>query len=354
MVKLKTVFVGTMLFLGSTILFFIVAEGITRLVMPTSVKLRIMHQPDEKLGYKMAPHFEMRHVTTEFDNIIKINSEGLRDVEHKDGKDPSSYRILVLGDSFTFGLGVDMEESYPKVLESMLNKNPLLNGDKKRFEVINSGIQGFGTEQEFLYLKELGEKYKPDLVILGLYTNDINDVMKGIPSGYIRSSIKNQIYFLSYLRGLQILLSKNFKEIKTEILQLYQDTYPPEFENAIRKTKEFEIKIRDYSASIGAKTMVIIIPLSLEIDRVEWEKKGFGHLYKDDFFSKNMTKFSDMFTEFGKINDIPTLPLLEPFRNSTIKPLYYTHDTHWNKDGHRLAAESMYNFLIERELISSR
>ena len=91
--------------------------------MPTSVKLLGMHKPDEKLGFRLVPNYEVRHRKSDFDSFIKINSMGLRDYEHKNGKDPLTFRILVLGDSFTFGLGVNLEESYPKVLETMLNKN---------------------------------------------------------------------------------------------------------------------------------------------------------------------------------------------------------------------------------------
>jgi len=94
----------------------------------------------------------------------------------------------------------------------------------------------------------------------------------------------------------------------------------------------------------------MIIPSCFEIDGSEFEKRGFGRLYSDDFFNKNMSKFSEIFTEFGKMNEIFTLPLLSIFRNSKVKPLYFTHDPHWTKEGHKLAAESIYNFLKEKGL----
>jgi hypothetical protein len=128
---------------------FLLAEGVTRLVMPDSVKLRLMHQPDEKLGYTLVPNYTMTHQTSEFSVSIKINSEGLRDHEFPAKKDPMIYHILVLGDSFTFDVGVNAEESYPKMLEAMLNKAS--RGKAARtYEVINAGVEGYGTEQEYL------------------------------------------------------------------------------------------------------------------------------------------------------------------------------------------------------------
>lgn len=321
------------------------AEGVTRLVMPNSVKLRAMHKPDEKLGFRLVPNYEMRHRTSDFDKFIKINSMGLRDYEHKKEKDLLTFRILVLGDSFTLGLGVNIEESYPKVLETMLNKNN--NGRVyKRYEVINGGVDGYGTEQEYLYYTELGKEYMPDLVIVGLYSNDIEEVAAGIPSTYSKTKLKNSFYFLSYLRGLQILTTK----YRGDLLQLYKGQYTPQFEDAIKRTKEYLNKIRDFSISNGSKTVLVIIPFCLEIDRQEWDKKGLSDTYSEVFFDKNMSKFSDIFTEFEKSSNIPTLPLLPAFRKTGTRPLYFKRDPHFTKEGHKLAAENIYNFIKEKGL----
>lgn len=317
--------------------------------MPTSVKLRAMHIPDEKLGFRLVPNYEMRHVTSDFDKFIKINSLGFRDHEHTKRKDPSTFRILALGDSFTLGLGVNLEESYSKILETRLNNNN--DGSVyKNYEVINAGVDGYGTEQEYLYYSELGKEYAPDLVILGLHTNDIDEVAAGIQSTYSRTKLKNSVYFLSYLRSLQIITANSLVKSRGDLLQLYQGQYTLQFENAIKKTKDYIEKIRDISTSNGAKTMMVIIPFCLEIDRKEWDKKGLSDIYSEDFFNKNMTRFSDVFVEFGQSKNISTLPLLPAFRNSKTTPLYYSHDPHWTPEGHKLAAESIYRFIKESGL----
>lgn len=322
--------------------------------MPNNVKRRLMRQPDKKLGYKMLPGYECEFRTSEFDILIKINSNGFRDYEYHKDKGSTTFRILVLGDSFTFGIGVDMEETYPKLLEKMLNRHLGEKGPQK-YEVINAGADGYGTEQEYLYLENLGNQYRPDLVIIGLYSNDVTDVMKGISSDYTRTWLKNNFYFLSYIRGLQRGLIKIIfnRKIHKHLFQIYGDKYTPQFENALSETKEYIVKIRDLSSVIGAKTLLVIIPQCFETNRTEWEKRGIGDSYNDEFFNNNMLKYSNTFTEFGKRKGIPTLPLLPVFRKSKITPLYLLHDSHWNKHGHELGALSIYNFIKENGLCNT-
>ena len=350
MKDIKNLLVNCFLLMLAILLFFLLAEGITRLVMPNSVKIRLMHQLDEKLGYRLVPNYAINYQTFDFTSSIKINSEGLRDREYPKTKDPKTFRILVLGDSFTLGLGVNIEESYPKVLETMLNQSSKGSG-ARTYEVINAGVDGYGTEQEYLYLQELLQRYEPDLVIVGFYSNDVVDVMNGIPAAITKQKLKNRFYFLSYLRGIQILLQtatvmkKNFSTSIGGVFAPYQENYSPQFKKAFDRTEGYLVKIRDISRSRGAKTIIVIIPLCFEIDRGEWKKKALGHLYTDDFFNKNMTKLSDTITEFGKLENIPTLPLLPVFRTSKVRPVYFARDSHWTRDGHRIAAESIFKYL---------
>jgi hypothetical protein len=141
------------------------------------------------------------------------------------------------------------------------------------------------------------------------------------------------------------------KFILENILAIYQDHYSPEFERALHRTEDLLVDIRDFSRSRGAKALVVIIPFCLEIDRAEWWKKGFGHLYTDGFFTNNMGKFSDTFTEFGKSRKLSTLPLLPALRHSSVRPIYFTRDPHWTREGHRIAAESIFTYLTEKRIL---
>jgi GDSL-like Lipase/Acylhydrolase family len=103
---------------------------------------------------------------------VQINSLGFRDPREYDlRKKPTTFRILVLGDSVTFGHGSVFEHTYPHLLETMLKKwRPEID-----WQVWNAGVPGYNTTQELAYLLERGAEFQPDLVVVGFYINDIAD-----------------------------------------------------------------------------------------------------------------------------------------------------------------------------------
>jgi hypothetical protein len=93
-----------------------------------------------------------------------INSRGYRGEEHPREKTPGRTRIVMLGDSVLFGPQVTDEETFASLLESRT----------RRYEVINLGVEGYGTDQELLLLEREALGYEPDLVILNFFID--NDV----------------------------------------------------------------------------------------------------------------------------------------------------------------------------------
>jgi hypothetical protein len=108
-------------------------------------------------------------------SVIKINSDGFRDREYSIEKPNNTIRIIVLGDSVTFGWGINVSDTYPKVLERMLNNdlNTTIN-----FEVLNFGVPGFNTLEEIHLLEKKGFKYNPDVVIIGYVAGDAENNTK--------------------------------------------------------------------------------------------------------------------------------------------------------------------------------
>ncbi len=103
------------------------------------------------------------------DAPVAINSLGLRDDEFPREKPPGEYRVLCLGDSFTFALGVRFEDIYAQQLERMLaERHP-----RTAVQVINAGVGGYNTRQERIYLETDGLSFDPDVVTVGFYWNDL-------------------------------------------------------------------------------------------------------------------------------------------------------------------------------------
>ncbi|HUK32968.1 MAG TPA: hypothetical protein VLV86_03595 [Vicinamibacterales bacterium] len=103
---------------------------------------------------------------------IHINNLGFRDPRDYDvAKGPRTFRIITLGDSVTFGHSSVYEHTYPFLLEQQLEK---WRSDID-WQVWNVAVPGYNTSQELAHLKEIGPTFKPDLVIVGFFENDLVD-----------------------------------------------------------------------------------------------------------------------------------------------------------------------------------
>jgi hypothetical protein len=103
---------------------------------------------------------------------VHINSLELRDPrEYALSKGPHTFRILVLGDSVTFGHGSVYEHTYPVLVEERLRAwRPDVD-----WQVWNAAVPGYNTSQELAHLLEVGDRFQPDLVVVGFYDNDLSD-----------------------------------------------------------------------------------------------------------------------------------------------------------------------------------
>ena len=97
---------------------------------------------------------------------VKINSLKLREKEYAHSKPAGVERILMLGDSLTFGWGVPFEKTTSKLLETLLNE------DGGAWQVINAGVGNYNTSQEVAYFLNEGYRYAPDVVVLNYFIND--------------------------------------------------------------------------------------------------------------------------------------------------------------------------------------
>src|SRR5688572_973089 len=119
---------------------------------------------DSLLGWVHQPGQEGIFETPQFRTVVRINENGLRDRQHSYERQNDSKRILVLGDSFAWGYGVEESERFSQLLEEELG-----------VEVINAGVSGYSTDQELLWYRSEGIKYETDLVVLVMAGNDVGD-----------------------------------------------------------------------------------------------------------------------------------------------------------------------------------
>jgi len=152
---------------------FIVAIGIAELILKVIPVYIGRHSDmfnfieyDSTLGWKVKPDLNTVINFSDVENVpFRTNSLGLRDKEFPIERTPGRCRIVVLGDSFTWGLGVKAEDRFTGILEK----------EHPEWEVFNFGVPAYGTDQELLLWEKHARFYQPDLVILSLYSNDYDD-----------------------------------------------------------------------------------------------------------------------------------------------------------------------------------
>jgi lysophospholipase L1-like esterase len=122
---------------------------------------------EEPIGYRNRPRLQGKF----FGTSVVINSLGMRDREVV-APAANEFRILVLGDSVPFGVGVQYEATFPYQLEQILNTQ-----FQGVIRTLNMGVPSYNTEQEWTQLQTLGITLQPNLVMLLFVSNDIEPKM---------------------------------------------------------------------------------------------------------------------------------------------------------------------------------
>ena len=120
------------------------------------------------MGFMLEPNTTWRHATSDFDVQVSTNSLGLRGPEVLVPKPPDRYRVLVLGDSFTFGWGVELADAWHARMARELQAT-----GARSIEVVAAGVPGWSPPQEFVFLEQRGLDLQPDLVLWQLCSNDL-------------------------------------------------------------------------------------------------------------------------------------------------------------------------------------
>ena len=129
---------------------------------------KTMNEFDSVLGWSKTPNSTFSNSTPEFDVTYEINGLGLRDDSMSNPSKPANtFRVVMLGDSFTLGLAVDRDDLFVDQLERWWL------AENRRVDVINTGTEGYSTDQQVQWLLEHGDEFQPDLVLLFPYDNDL-------------------------------------------------------------------------------------------------------------------------------------------------------------------------------------
>ena len=316
---------------GSTLLFLFLLEIVLSVAGYGNL---IIYQPDPKLMWKPLPN--QNCYTKVGHKPIHVNSNSTRGKEFDEKKPANVYRILSLGDSRTFGWGLSESETYSGLLESFLRDH---FGNKLKIEVINAGVNAWSYGQIYIYLKDIGMRYNPDLVILSeanLWTQFSENQSKE----FVRK-MSRRVWLKNLLRRsaiyhyiVEIKLKKYYEKYRKKFIPVdpgkdqlfidYQKSDPSLFfEDQIKKICEL-LKTKN------VKCLIIYLPT------------------EDLLISKKTNIILKIKRKVSQVYDFPLIDFTADFSVANVTLFLSGDQVHPNAAGNRIIAQRISDQIVEK------
>jgi hypothetical protein len=289
-----------------------------------------IHHP--RFGWALRPGIhEMRAFS---DGVLNSNSRGLRGRREYSYEKPAGVRrLLVLGDSFTFGQDVSDDETYCHQLEGLL----------PGAEVLNFGVHGYGHDQMLLYLREEGVKYRPNLVVLGFLYDDMERNLVGFRD-FAKPRFEQRDGRLE-LRNVpvpppeEVLRREPYRSKFLDFWTILRARWQWRSGAAEARMKSLTIAILDEIAAVsraaGARVAFAYLPV--------W-----GEHMKTDL---ELTPRERFFFDYCRQRGIPALHLQRFFLSQLRAGATLRRYGHWGPLEHKTAAEGIAAMLVEQGLV---
>ncbi len=288
-----------LLLLGASLMLSLLfAEVAVRLARPQEVMTvtRGLYEPDPPRRYRLRPGYRGRitnHV--EFDHAVFVNSHGMRGPEPspasagpRDAPSHAPLRVLVLGDSFTFGVGAAEDETFPARLQAHLRTAGA------PAEVWNAGAPGYGVPDEVAWFERWGVPLRPDVVVIAPFlANDLQDASPGSQTRVVDGelvaadgegrSVRRWLYYHSHLfrllkssllegplRGKLGLAEPWARRERRAELGLYGPTLPPGLAAGAAATDRAAARLAQLAAEQRTRLLAVLVPSLPQVDEERW------------------------------------------------------------------------------------
>lgn len=373
--RLRKFIIDSLIILAMTFVIVLLTEVFLRLFFPqnlvgTSIIGKTFSNENEFLGIRYTPGVKWHFDHPEYSVEYEINKHGFRDrKDHLIPKPKGVNRVLLVGDSFTFGYGVDYDDSWPVIVEQRVEKTGI-----NRIDFVKAGIEGMDTRTEFLLIKDLLLKYQCDVVVLGflindLYTNTLygiedekenltkNDAvgkirkMKNVSGDswleaakrvFIRNDRNHNFHLLTLTKRIAIANDDIYCKLYLASPDRKQWLSIPLSSGYVKKrniTKLIFEKIAEYCYSFKKKLIVLSIPQQFQVLYFEQSKKS---------ANISVTVYDRYFSEVAKLNNFAWITTLDEFHNSKFNKdgLFYRLDGHLTPLGNQVVAEAFLQKIV--------
>jgi len=376
------------------------AEVGIRIYHVTSDRQRFIWLPDEFLAYVHSASNTFKHSFTETERITvehRTNAFGFLGEEITAEKEEGTFRILVLGDSFTEALQVSSEKNFCGRLQRLLND--LSNKAYKNIEVINAGVSGYSPLNYYLNFKREFSRFKPDLVLVQLFANDVFEDNTArakslldtdelplkthryfVKKFYEHPAVKNEDFnsnpILYRFRRFLIERSRAFEYFYVKFYNgqkksafnqkmIRVDQYGTGFQFFILDPNHILSKNEVFRSKAWGYTQKCLLALKEEVEdqgsqflmfympmEVQLKLDTYG-THVSQYIQKTMgTTYNDMLSEFSVKNGVRFLDLLDDFENNKDKGLYLSRDGHLTEAGHKVASDSLFRYIMGSDLLT--
>lgn len=245
---------------------------------------------------------------------VRHNARGFRDHEHGPKQKP---RIVFLGDSFVWGYDVEQEERFTERLQPMAPK----------WEVINLGVSGYGTDQEFLLLAKNFEYYRPDVLFLIYhpYTDEVETRWNYVYDWYYKP------YFV---RAGEDIVPQGIPVPRSASYFFMSHPF-------LAKSGFFRACVKGYVETMHPRVNVPDLAGNL-LDAMR-------RLCEDRrvFFAVGLVDDCPWLEKFGRENGIRTVNLKNP-------QVYPAMGGHWTPKGHEQVSQVLYAFLVKSRVLDAK
>ncbi len=296
------------------------------------------------------------HNLSKRDVEITTNALGFRHPE-LGPKERGERRVLVLGDSITFGDYVDAEQTYPAHLERALRMGDA--GGSSTLQVINAGVGAIDLQNMLAILMETGLSAEPDFILVGLYLNDayhspyleVSRLPAPLGRSALASHLANQLDLLrarQLVRGSPRAAMQHFQQARAELAAAHPGgpgdyrTDPRAFDRIVleaftdwgyawsprywQKIESLLAIIEQVATERGIGLAVALLPVKQQVEA------GHVHDAPQRQFAALMERMS--------IPHLDVLPVLRALPKGEVDALFYDH-CHYTPGGNRIVGEAM-------------
>lgn len=363
---------------GSFLIALPLGEILVRIAAPQRVdSVRAIFEADDDVVFKLQRNLSITYSQFEFEVHESTNSLGFRD-RALVRKPQGGYRVMGLGDSFSYANGVNIEETYFKLVELCLTASA-----GRPVEIINCAVPAYSLIQEVRTLKKFSPTLDPDAVILGFYVgNDFIDSYqlfdeKGKPTvsvlhgdlastklsdqeGGIRGLIFPVREYLATRSNLYIFLRNRFSELFAKFAMRAPPPPPDfcakEYSGEMKKGWDLDqnllLDLANYTGQHNMRLTVVILPAIYQVYEEAWKQYFTAFHVSPDRYDLN--KPQALLGEFCAQHNIECIDVLPKMRaEGKGKQLYYRIDSHLNPEGHRVVADTLCRY-FSRQPVAGR